>query len=67
MLMLLANCGAPLDLRDCHGHTPLFYAKRQVSGVMKKALVELIGAERASQVRDKLIADLKSCVYVVCM
>ena len=52
MLKLLAKSGAPLDVRDPRGHTPLFYAKQQASGVMKKALVELLGEENAAQVRS---------------
>lgn len=39
-----------MALKDSQGHTPLYYAKQQGSGVMAKALVELLGETEANKV-----------------
>ena len=50
MLKFLASFEAPLSLKDSEGHTPLYYAKQQVSGIMKMALEELLDKAEASKV-----------------
>lgn len=52
LLNFLASFEAPLTLKDSEGHTPLYYARQQGSGVMAKALVELLGEAEANQVID---------------
>ena len=50
MLKFLASFEAPLSLKDSEGHTPLYYAKQQGSGIMKMALEELLEEAEASKV-----------------
>lgn len=50
MLKFLASFEAPLSLKDSEGHTPLYYAKQQGSGIMKMALEELLDEAEASKV-----------------
>ena len=50
MLKFLASFEAPLSLKDSERHTPLYYAKQQVSGIMKMALEELLDEAEASKV-----------------
>ena len=50
-MRFLAGFDAPLALRDSEGHTPLYYAKQQRSGVMRKVLEELLPEEEARKVR----------------
>ncbi|KAL9986739.1 hypothetical protein ACROYT_G000926 [Oculina patagonica] len=49
LLKFLASFEAPLALKDSEGHTPLYYAKQQGSGIMKMALEELLGDDEASK------------------
>ncbi|XP_073244839.1 poly [ADP-ribose] polymerase tankyrase-like isoform X3 [Porites lutea] len=49
LLKFLASFEAPLALRDSQGHTPLYYAKQQGSGVMAEALIELLGQTEANR------------------
>ncbi len=53
MLKFLASFEAPLSLKDLEGHTPLYYAKQQGSGIMKIALEELLEKAEASKVSRK--------------
>lgn len=53
MLKFLASFEAPLSLKDSEGHTPLYYAKQQRSGVMKMALDELLEKAEASKVSKR--------------
>lgn len=53
MLKFLASFEAPLSLKDSEGHTPLYYAKQQGSGVMKMALEELLEKAEASKVSKR--------------
>lgn len=53
MLKFLASFEAPLSLKDSEGHTPLYYAKQQISGVMKMALEELLEKAEASKVSKR--------------
>lgn len=55
MLNFLAGFDAPLSLRDTDGHTPLYYAKQQGSGVMAKALMELLGEAAAKEVSTSIM------------
>ena len=50
MLKFLVSFEAPLSLKDSEGHTPLYYAKQQGSGIMKMALEELLEEAEASKV-----------------
>ena len=50
LLKFLASFEAPLALRDSQGHTPLYYAKQQGSGVMAEVLIELLGQTEANRV-----------------
>lgn len=53
MLKFLASFETPLSLKDSEGHTPLYYAKQQGSGVMKMALEELLEKAEASKVSKR--------------
>lgn len=53
MLKFLASFESPLSLKDLEGHTPLYYAKQQGSGIMKIALEELLEKAEASKVSRK--------------
>ena len=50
MLQLLAKFKAPLNLKNNQGHTPLYLAKTQASGVMREALLELLSEAQIAQV-----------------
>ena len=53
MLKFLASFEAPLSLKDSEGHTPLYYAKQQGSGIMKMALEELLEEAETSKVSTR--------------
>ena len=53
MLKFLASFEAPLSLKDSEGHTPLYYAKQQGSGIMKMALEELLEKAEADKVNRR--------------
>lgn len=55
MLNFLAGLDAPLAVRDSDGHTPLYYAKQQGSGIMAKALLEILEDSEAINVSFYLL------------
>lgn len=50
MLLLLAKFGAPLEVCDSSGRTPLDYANKQQSGKIKEALIDLIADKDSTEV-----------------
>ena len=64
MLNFLAGFDAPLSLRDTDGHSPLYYAKQQGSGVMAKALKELLGEAAAKEVSTSIMHFFTKPKYI---